>query len=227
MKRATLIALLMVGVAVAAACSRRQQEWEAARRADTVEAYQQFVQSFPEGEFTSQARARMRELEEARDWQNAQSAGTAEAYQEFLARHPEGRMADEARIRLGNLALALTPSGPAQALPAGEPSATAAAADATAAAPAVAAPARAPSADAYRIQLGAFSGGDQQAMGEWRRLQREYPQLLNGLTPSVKLATTGAGHLYRLQAGDMTEARARDACTRLRLRGQACLVVPP
>ena len=64
-------------------------------------------------------------------------------------------------------------------------------------------------------------------MNEWRRLQGEHPQLLGGLTPSVKLSTTTAGHLYRLQAGVMTEERARAACASLKSAGQGCVVVPP
>ncbi len=222
MNRTTVIALMIVALTVASGCSRRQQEWETARRADTVEAYQQFLKSFPDGEFASQAQARARELQEAGDWQNAMRADTAEAYQDFLNRHPQGRMADEARIRIGNFALAQIPSGSPQELSAPIPSAQPASAASASEPPATTTPG-----GAYRIQLGAFSGGDKQAMGEWRRLQGEYPQVLSGLTPSVKLATTNTGHLYRLQAGVMTEERAREACAALKAKGQACVVVPP
>jgi hypothetical protein len=184
-----------------------------------VESYEQFLESFPEGEFASQAQARVRELREAADWQNATRTDTAEAYQEFLNRWPQGRMADEARIRIGNFALAQTPSSsplespPAAMLPPGTGGTSA--------------PAATPVDGGYRIQLGAFSGGDKQAMGEWRRLQGQYPELLGGLTPSVKLATTTTGHVYRLQAGVMTEARARETCAQLKARGQTCVVVLP
>jgi len=217
--RTTLMALLILSLAVASGCSRRQQEWETARRADTAESYQQFLKSFPDGEFASQAQARVRELQEADDWQNATRADTAEAYQEFLNRYPQGRMADEARIRIGNFALAQTPSSSPQESPAVAASAPGSGS--------TAAPVSAPAAGGYRIQLGAFSGGDRQAMNEWRRLQGEHPKLLGGLTPSVKLATTTTGHLYRLQAGVMTEARARETCAQLKTRGQSCVVVLP
>ena len=110
MNRPVLIALLIVSLAVASGCSRRQQEWEAARRTDTVQGYERFLASFPDGEFASQAQARVRELQEGDDWQKAMRADTAEAYQEFVARHPQGRMTDEARIRIGNFALAQTPT---------------------------------------------------------------------------------------------------------------------
>ncbi|HSD74645.1 MAG TPA: SPOR domain-containing protein [Steroidobacteraceae bacterium] len=219
--RHVLVALMIVSLALASGCSRRQQEWEAARHADTVQAYQRFLASFPQGEFASQAQARVRELEEAEDWQKAMRADTPEAYQEFVTRHPQGRMSDEARIRIGNLALAQTPSGTPQEM--GAPAVPGAVLT-----PGVASPiATAAPEGAYHIQLGAFAGGDKQAMNEWRRLQGEYPQLLGGLTPSVKLATTTSGHLYRLQAGVMSEERARSACAALKSKGQACVVVPP
>jgi cell division septation protein DedD len=210
------MAFLMVSLVWVSGCSRRQQEWEAARSADTLQSYQRFLASFPDGEFASQAQARVRELQEAEDWQKATRADTAEAYQQFVTRHPLARNSDEARIRIGNLALAQTPSGTPQEMAA-----------ATELSPGTVATPVAGTSGTYHIQLGAFAGGDKQAMSEWRRLQGAYPQLLGGLTPSVKLATTTSGHLYRLQAGLMTEERARAACAALKSQNQACVVVPP
>jgi cell division septation protein DedD len=224
-KRTTLVALLILSLAIASGCSRRQQEWETARRTDTVAAYQQFLRLFPAGEFASQAQARVRELQEASDWEQATRTDTAESYQQFVDRHPQGRMADEARIRIGNFALAQTPSSSPQEMPSPPGAAPAVAApEPVASTPTTSTPT---GAGAYRIQLGAFSGGDKQAMGEWRRLQGEHPQLLGGLTPSVKLATTTSGHLYRLQAGVMTEERAREICAKLKAAGQTCVIVLP
>jgi hypothetical protein len=210
------MALAIVSLVLAAGCSRRQQEWEAARSVDTVQAYQRFLATFPDGEFASQAQARVRELQEAEDWQKAMRADTAAAYQEFVARHPQGRNSDEARIRIGNLTMAQAPSGTPQDMAPPLDLSSGAGTLPVSATP-----------TAFRIQLGAFAGGDKQAMNEWRRLQGEYPQVLGGLTPSVKLTTTTSGHLYRLQAGVMTEDRARAACAVLKSNNQACVVVPP
>ena len=172
----------------------------------------------------------MRELQESSDWQKAMQTDTADGYQQFLNQHPQGRMADEARIRLGNFALAQTPSNtPADGVAEAGAALTAGLQlpPAKTSAPPTASDAPSARVDGYRIQLGAFSGGDKQAMGEWRRLQGQYPQLLNGLSPSVKLATTPAGHLYRLQAGMLAEANARQVCATLKADNQACIVVPP
>jgi hypothetical protein len=140
-----------------------------ARRADTVESYQQFLTSFPDGEFAAQAQARVRELEEESDWQNTTRADTAEAYQDFLNRWPQGRMADEARIRIGNFALAQTPSSsPLETPPAAVPPPGAAA---------VSAPAlqfRAVSDPAQGVQR------RRQAGDRWWRRCRLYPALLGG-----------------------------------------------
>ena len=229
MSRATLMTTILAMALMVTACSSRQQQWETARRADTLEAYQNFLQTYPDGEFASQAQARVRELQESTDWQKAMQTDTADAYQQFINQHPQGRMADEARIRLGNFALAQTPSNtPSEGT--AEAGATLTAGlqlPATKTSTSTPASTSSSNAGAYRIQLGAFSGGDKQAMGEWRRLQAEYPQLLGGLSPSVKLATTPAGHLYRLQAGMLPEANARQVCATLKADNQACIVVPP
>jgi cell division septation protein DedD len=99
---------LLIGLA---ACSRQQSEWQKTREANTAEAYEQFLKKYPSGEFTAQAQARLKELEEERDWQKARDADTLDAYQAFLKQYPEGKWTEEARIRIENFTLAQTPTG--------------------------------------------------------------------------------------------------------------------
>lgn len=251
MKRPSiLIVSALVVASLTVGCSRRQQEWETARTADNIQGYETFLKSFPDGEFTSQAQARVKELQEAQDWQQAIMTDTPEAYRKFLEHYPSGRMSDEARIRVENFALAQTPAPGSEGAAPGEeglPPQVAVPMEAPPEEPAPvqnkaptppalppahdASPAKTPAAPSsgsgYRIQLGAFAGGDKQAMAEWRRLKDKYPKQLSNLSPSVKLATTSAGHVYRLQAGKTTEARAREICSALKAKGQACVVVLP
>ncbi len=74
-----------------AGCSRQQSDWEKTRTTNTIDAYEQFLKSYPSGEFTAQAQARVKELYEERDWQKARDADTLDAYQAFLKQYPEGR----------------------------------------------------------------------------------------------------------------------------------------
>ena len=98
---------LLLGIA---GCSRQQSDWEKTRAANTTDSYEQFIKKYPNGEFTAQAQARVKELYEESDWQKARDADTQEAYQAFLKQHPEGKWTEEARIRVENFTLAQAPS---------------------------------------------------------------------------------------------------------------------
>jgi cell division septation protein DedD len=233
---------LLLGVS---GCSRQQSDWEKTRAANTTDSYEQFIRKYPNGEFTAQAQARAKELYEERDWQKARDIDTQEAYQAFLKQYPEGKWTEEARIRVENFTLAQPPSN---ATPAGAETANipgnppvgaktaAAAAKPPAAAPVqaqapVASPAKVakPSAPAgsYGIQLGAFKSSADAANRRWEHLDKAYPQLLAGLSPTVAPKKSATGTLYRLQVAGLTEKHARAICDSLKAKSQACVLILP
>ena len=234
-------------------CSRQQSDWEKTRAANTTDSYEQFLKKYPNGEFSAQAQARVKELYEEHDWQKARDADTQEAYQAFLKQYPEGKWTEEARIRVENFTLAQAPSN---ATPAGAdtvntpgnpatgdatatraPPGTAPArnsAKPTAAAPATppaAAPARiskpAEASGSYGIQLGAFKSNAAAANKRWAHLEKEYPKLLSGLSPTVSPKKASSNTLYRLQAWGLTEKHARAICKTLQAKSQACVLIRP
>ncbi len=237
-----LIGLCLAVLLSLGGCSRQQSDWEKTRAANTTDAYEQFLKKYPSGEFTAQAQARVKELYEERDWQKARDADTQEAYQAFLKQYPEGKWTEEARIRVENFSLAQAPSN---TTPAGADTANtggkAAPADSGAAAPAAKAPAAAPmpapapakSAKAseqtgsYGIQLGAFKSSADTANRRWAHLDKEYPKLLAGLSPTVTPKKTASATLYRLQVAGLTEKRAREICKYLKEKSQPCVTISP
>jgi cell division protein FtsN len=235
-------------------CSRQQSDWEKTRAANTTDSYEQFIKKYPNGEFTAQAKGRVKELYEERDWQKARDADTQEAYQAFLKQHPEGKWTEEARIRVENFTLAqapssATPPGAETANTPGNPSAgnpkAGAAAKPSAAAkpPAAAAPAPAPApaptgppakvakpaatAGSYGVQLGAFKSSADAANTRWGHLDKAYPKLLAGLSPTVSPKQSGSGTLYRLQVAGLTEKHARAICQSLKAQSQPCVLILP
>jgi cell division septation protein DedD len=228
-------------------CSRQQSDWERARSANTTDSYEQFLKKYPSGEFTAQAQARARELYEERDWQKARDADTQEAYQAFLKQYPEGKWSEEARIRVENFTLAQTPpngtpagaqtaktpgnaaAGESPAAPAPKPSGAGAQTPAVTNPPrTTAAKATTPSArEAYRIQLGAFKSSADAAHKHWARLDKEFPKLLAGLSPTVVPKKTASGTLFRLQVAGLAEKRARAICSTLKAKSQACVLIRP
>jgi cell division septation protein DedD len=240
-------AVLGLGLALLlalSACSRQQSDWEKTRTANTADAYELFLKKYPTGEFTAQAKARIKELYEEHDWQKARDTDTQEAYQAFLKQYPEGKWAEEARIRVENFTLAqappnAAPAGSETANPPGGPAAGAAAAAAGAAsAPPPAAAAKPPAAPksaakpsakegSYGIQLGAFKSSADAANRRWAHLTKEYPKLLAELSPTVSPKKSASGTLYRLQVTGLTEKRARALCKSLKAKSQGCILTHP
>jgi cell division protein FtsN len=229
-------------------CSRQQSDWEKTRAANTTDSYEQFLKKYPNGEFTAQAQARVKELYEERDWQKARDADTQEAYQAFLKQYPEGKWTEEARIRVENFTLAqapsnATPAGADTANTPGNPAAgglTAPAPASKAKPPAAAtAPSPPPTASAkkaanpvatagsYGIQLGAFKSSADAANTRWAHLDKEYPKLLAGLSPTVAPKKSASGTLYRLQVAGLTKKHARAICKSLNAKSQACVTIHP
>ncbi|MBX6323556.1 MAG: SPOR domain-containing protein, partial [Rhodospirillaceae bacterium] len=97
------------------------------------------------------------------------------------------------------------------------------------AAPAAASPTPATdSADAVRVQLAAFRS-ESQAQVASQRLQEAFHDELSGRTFHVERADLGAkGVFFRLQAGPLASRdEAAALCSRLKQRGQPCIVVAP
>jgi hypothetical protein len=295
--------VLLLGVG---GCSRQQSDWEKTRAANTTESYEQFLKRYPNGEFTAQAQARVKELYEQREWQKARDTDTQDAYQAFLKQYPEGKWSEEARIRVENFTLAQTPpnaapaaadaasnpgnaaaSGPAASAgsPGSAPARTAArpgtvggsasasnsarpgpapgsasantaaspgpsaggappsaaaapgsaagapasagSATSASAAPSARPPNKAGSMNAYGVQLGAFKSGADAAQRRWERLNKEYPRLLTGLSPTVVPRKTKSGTLYRLRALGLDEQRALAICKSLKVKSQPCVMLHP
>ncbi|GAB2178626.1 SPOR domain-containing protein [Dongia sp. agr-C8] len=102
--------------------------------------------------------------------------------------------------------------------PKAEPTQTAAAATAPAA------PSVAPTAGGTaRIQLAAVKS-EALAKSEWAKLQKAHPALLGGLTLNVQAVDKNGSKLYRIQAGPLTKAQAKDLCTQLKAQKQDCIV---
>ncbi|MBC7137112.1 MAG: SPOR domain-containing protein [Oceanibaculum nanhaiense] len=80
----------------------------------------------------------------------------------------------------------------------------------------------------FKVQLAAVRS-DEAAKQEWNRLKNRYKEELGALSLTVQRVDLGAGKgvYHRIQAGPLDEAAAERACTALKAKNQACLVVRP
>jgi cell division septation protein DedD len=80
---------------------------------------------------------------------------------------------------------------------------------------------------AFRIQLAAVKTHDA-AQAAWKKLTKSYPDVLKGLALNIVKADRSGGAVFRVQGGPFASRDAAEsACSKLKQKSQACLVVSP
>jgi SPOR domain len=165
-------------------------------------------------------------------WENARREDTVAAYQEYLESFPAGSHAAEASAALLRLREAAawaraerlrTPEAWQQYLgdwPEGRHAELARRLLLEFMPPA--APAPSPATGAFEIQLGAYSD-EAAARAGLERLLREHAADLDGLSARVAIPEDAEPALWRLRAGPLDEARARELCEKLKTSGVDCV----
>ncbi|HET7369222.1 MAG TPA: SPOR domain-containing protein [Gammaproteobacteria bacterium] len=104
--RIGLAGLFSAGL-ILSGCSSQQGDWQQAQQQNTVQAYQQYIQQYPQGDHVAAARQQIahiqqqKEMQQARaDWQRVQQANTPQAYQQFLQQHPDSQYAANAKQQI-------------------------------------------------------------------------------------------------------------------------------
>jgi hypothetical protein len=85
--------IVAVFVMLLASCGRESADWESAQRADTKEAYGDYVRKHSDGKHTGSAAAKIDSME----WREANVANTPDSYDTYIRKHPSGKYAGPAR----------------------------------------------------------------------------------------------------------------------------------
>jgi cell division septation protein DedD len=220
---------------------KEARDWDIATQRDTAEAYRAFIDAWPKGRWVSEARIRIQNflldpmppgVEDVRpptEADEAAAAAAAGAMPPATAAPPTAMPppADAAPAPADDALFdaPATASPPESAAPAPAPAPAAARPAAPASPKAPAKPAE-PAPVSHRIQLGAFSSREQ-AQAEWGQARNQHREL-QGLVPLLTPVTAANGaSMWRLQAGVVSEARAREICDTLQAARQPCVYAPP
>jgi len=206
-------------VALVAACSSAENDWNKATAENTVAAYETYLQKHPDGNHRVEADARITKLNESDAWNQATQANTVQSYQDYLQKKPDGEHAQQAKDSIESIQRANDWS---QAKLAGT---TAALQDflrkhdkgteADQARQQLAAM------TAYRVQL-ASAKTQLQAEHERVRLQSKYGKVVHEMTVTPAVA----GSKYLVVSTPMSQADANSTCAKLRHAHSECSVVP-
>lgn len=76
-----------------------KKKWENTKVLNTIEGYENFIQKYPEGEYTELAKQCIEQLE----FQNAKKLNTIQAYEDFLSKHGQSRFSTDAEALINEL----------------------------------------------------------------------------------------------------------------------------
>lgn len=207
---------------------KEARDWRIATDRDTADAYRAFIDAYPKGRWVSEARIRIQNflldpmpppVEDIRPPTEADEAAAGAAATAGGAAAPPVKAADDPLFDAP--ATPAAPSVPAvPSVPRTPLAPPSAARPAAPAAPATPAPV------SHRIQLGAF-GSREQAEAEWARARAQHRELQGLVLLLTPVTAAGGKPMWRVQAGVVSESRAREICGVLQVARQPCVYAPP
>jgi len=87
---------MCVIIFVLACCQTKEGSWEKAKAEDTIQAYEDFLKEYNEGEMAEQAEKRICEL----NFKKTQKENTVESYEKFLGKYPNSEHTAEIKDRI-------------------------------------------------------------------------------------------------------------------------------
>ena len=88
--------LVVAAVTFTTGCTTMQRHWKHVESVNTIVAYEQFLQQYPQGRLAHKARTKI----ERKHLQKVEGINTTEAYEEFLRLYPRGELSNKARAKL-------------------------------------------------------------------------------------------------------------------------------
>ena len=242
MNSRTLLVPSFLVLALIAGCNGQEAAWEEAREADTVAAYEEFLEEQPESPQAQVAQQRMRALQRTERWRQVSETDSMEAHQQFLSEFPQGPESEQARNRIAELEREqewerLRGSNDLGALRAfaeqhrGEPLGDQAMQRVEQLQAQTEADARArreeeerrraeEASRTHRVQLAAYQSQQRADQGA-STLEEQLSDVLGG----TGLEVTQSGSYYLLATQPMSEEDARSLCNTLQENDQECVVI--
>ena len=97
MRRFRSVLALVSTMVILLGCSSAKEDWNKATAADTVAAYQDYLNKHPSGDHSSDALNKIHSLQDDAAWAQAKETNTVASYQDYLEKQPAGSHTKDAQ----------------------------------------------------------------------------------------------------------------------------------
>jgi outer membrane protein assembly factor BamD (BamD/ComL family) len=91
-----LLVLVLSCFFVFFSCSAEKKDWKNAESENTIEAYEAYLKTYPQGKFADKANAGIEEL----TWQSTLEDNSINSYEAYLKQYPQGKYTDKAKAKI-------------------------------------------------------------------------------------------------------------------------------
>jgi hypothetical protein len=214
-----VVAAVCFGVVLlTSGCNSAQSDWTKAANENTVFAYQNFLAAHPKDAHSTEAQAKILQLQDDNGWIEAQRIGTIAAYQTYIQQFPQGSHAADAQGSMTSLERAAAwktaeSGGTTEAFKAFlQKYPTGPEADQ--------AKTKLKDLTAYRVRL-ASESSDDKAKRKLTQLNAKLGDQLHDLV----ITTDASGKSFFIDSGGMTQQEATRACESIKRKHLTCQVV--
>src|SRR5277367_1281431 len=201
-----------------AGCGTAEWDWNKATTANTLAAYQSFVQDHPSDKHADDARGRILALQDEQAWAAAQKIGSIESYQGYLKTEGGGSHAEQAQFEITAIQRADAWQGLQSDLSAA--SLQSFLQKYPQGAESVLARQKLAEID-FRLRL-ADARSESSAEAKRAHLQARFGSVLHEV---IVIAPGGADTGYRVMSGPMSQSMAKSTCATLERSHQSCKLI--
>ena len=106
MKRKILFTEIIILSLIIISCGKVKKEYEKAKQTNTIQSYEEFIQQYPNNNYTKKARVKLDSLHNdkiKKDYEKAKQSNTIQSYEEFIQQYPNDNYTEKARAKLDSL----------------------------------------------------------------------------------------------------------------------------
>ncbi len=103
MKRTYALSNMLLCLCILCGCSNPKKEWSKANSINTIDAFNGFINRYPDSEYVQEAKNKIADLKCQLEWSKTQNENTMDALKRFMDQYPDCEFKAQAKSKLAEL----------------------------------------------------------------------------------------------------------------------------